>query len=105
MEPWESALGELKAEAQRVFGPRLRRVVLFGSRARGMATPDSDVDVALVLSGPSDPVRDLDAILDAVFEINLRYGELLAVVPISETDWHQASSPLVMNLHREGVEA
>jgi predicted nucleotidyltransferase len=34
-----------------MYGPRLERVVLFGSRARGDAQPDSDYDVAVFLNG------------------------------------------------------
>src|SRR5438445_516464 len=33
------------------FGPRLRMVRLFGSFARGEATEDSDVDVAVIVEG------------------------------------------------------
>jgi predicted nucleotidyltransferase len=36
--------------------PRVRRVYLFGSRAIGEEWPDSDLDLAVVLDGPADPV-------------------------------------------------
>lgn len=39
------------------YGPRVSRVVLFGSRARGEATPESDIDVAVVL----DAIDERDA--------------------------------------------
>ena len=35
-----------------VYGSRLERVMLFGSRARGDARPDSDYDVAVFLRDP-----------------------------------------------------
>jgi predicted nucleotidyltransferase len=35
-----------------VYGSRLERVVLFGSRARGDARPDSDYDIAVFIHGP-----------------------------------------------------
>jgi hypothetical protein len=41
----------------RCFGPLLKTVVLFGSRARGDATPDSDYDIFVVAEGlPENPV-------------------------------------------------
>ena len=36
--------------------PEVRRVYLFGSRAIGEEWPDSDLDLAVVLDGPADPV-------------------------------------------------
>jgi predicted nucleotidyltransferase len=38
-----------------MYGNRLERVVLFGSRARGDAQPDSDYDVAVFLTGMNGP--------------------------------------------------
>jgi uncharacterized protein len=35
----------------------VRRVYLFGSRAAGNEGPDSDLDIAVVLDGPADPVH------------------------------------------------
>jgi predicted nucleotidyltransferase len=36
--------------------PDVRRVYLFDSRAAGNEGPDSDLDIAVVLDGPADPV-------------------------------------------------
>ena len=36
----------------KVYGDKIERVVLFGSRARGDARPGSDYDVAVFLNGP-----------------------------------------------------
>lgn len=36
------------------YGARLERVVLYGSRARGDARPDSDWDVAVFIRDPED---------------------------------------------------
>jgi uncharacterized protein len=42
---FRQALGE-------VYGSKLERVVLFGSRARGDARPDSDYDIAVFIHEP-----------------------------------------------------
>jgi uncharacterized protein len=54
---FRAALGEM-------YGPRLTRVVLFGSRARGDAQPDSDYDVAVFLTPLGDCWRELDRLAD-----------------------------------------
>src|SRR5207247_1562686 len=42
-------LRRLRSELERLYGDRLERVRLYGSRARGDARPDSDWDVAVIL--------------------------------------------------------
>src|ERR1039457_6306237 len=42
-------LRRLRTALDEVYGERIERVVLFGSRARGDARPDSDYDVAVFL--------------------------------------------------------
>jgi hypothetical protein len=39
----EPVLRRLKAELARLYGPRLERVILFGSRARGDARPATPI--------------------------------------------------------------
>lgn len=48
-------LRQHKHELQRRFG--VSRLAIFGSRARGQARPDSDVDVLVTFDGPADSAR------------------------------------------------
>ena len=45
-------LKRFRTALDEIYGDRLERVVLFGSRARGDARPDSDYDVAVFLNEP-----------------------------------------------------
>lgn len=47
--PVSLALDDLKRTLAALYGDRLRDVYLYGSYARGMAGPDSDVDVMIAL--------------------------------------------------------
>src|SRR6266571_2296599 len=54
------------AELRALYGGRLRRVVLFGSWARGDAHPESDIDLLVVLDRVDSPwvgVRRMDHVL------------------------------------------
>ncbi len=58
-------LARIKAELTSLYGARLQRAVLFGSRARGEARDDSDYDVAVFLRDVIDvwPERNRLALL------------------------------------------
>jgi predicted nucleotidyltransferase len=43
-------LAEFKRELARLYGDRLKGVFLYGSRARGEAEPEADVDILLCLT-------------------------------------------------------
>jgi len=47
-----------------IYGARLVRVVLYGSRARGEAGPESDVNVAVFLDALPDRWAELDRLAD-----------------------------------------
>ncbi len=53
-------LERFRAALTEIYGNRLERVVLFGSRARGDAQPDSDYDVAVFLHDMPDRMAELN---------------------------------------------
>ena len=61
------------------LGPRVRKIVLFGSRARGDARADSDYDDVVVVDGRSADVRD--AILAIEVDLMDRFGSTTVRLP------------------------
>jgi predicted nucleotidyltransferase len=56
MEPHNNPiLKRFRTALNEMYGDRLERVVLFGSRARGDADEESDYDIAVFLRDMSDP--------------------------------------------------
>ncbi len=51
MSTTDPVLARFRAAVGELYGERIERVVLYGSRARGDANPDSDYDVAVFLRG------------------------------------------------------
>jgi predicted nucleotidyltransferase len=96
---------EFKEEIEKLYGERLKRVILYGSWARGDATEDSDIDLLIVLGGKVVPGREIDRMIDIITEINLKHDVLLSVYPVSEEDYSTVNSPLLINVRREGVPA
>jgi predicted nucleotidyltransferase len=55
----DPVLPRLRRELITLYGPRLKRTLLYGSRARGDHQADSDYDVLVVLRGPLDYWEEL----------------------------------------------
>jgi len=98
-------LDEFKSELRKLYGSRLCEIILYGSWARNEANSDSDIDIAVVLKGEVRPGVEIGRMIDVITELNLKYGVLLAVYPVSEQDYQTLKSPLLLNLRREGVPA
>lgn len=86
-----------------VYQDRLLRVILYGSRARGEAREDSDVDVLVVLRGPLRPYAEIDRTLDLQMELLDRYGEFVSFIHVSKEEYADTLHPLIRNVHREGL--
>lgn len=98
-------LDEFKTEVRRLYGERVTDIILYGSYARGEARDESDIDVMVVLRGAVAPGREIDRMIDVITDLNLKYGVLLAVVPVSEEKFLRVNSPLLLNVRREGIPA
>jgi len=98
-------LNEFRSEVEKLYGKRLKSIMLYGSWARGDATEESDIDLLIVLGGKVIPEKEIDRMIDAITEINLKYGVLLSVYPISEGNYFTVNSPLLINVRREGIPA
>lgn len=99
----ERVLPELKQTLRNTYGDRLVRLILFGSQARGRAGPESDVDVAVLVDGEIEPTREIDRLGYVLADLNLRYGLLVSVFPLSVQTFEKAEGPFWRNLREEGV--
>lgn len=86
-----------------IYGPRLERVVLFGSHARGDARADSDYDVAIFLRDLTNrraEVKRLTALQDDVMADADPY---IDAIPFPAGAWAERSS-FMHELRREGLD-
>ncbi|MCD6386360.1 nucleotidyltransferase domain-containing protein [Candidatus Sumerlaeota bacterium] len=96
-------LEAFKKEIKKIYGDRLKQIILYGSYARGDATEDSDIDLLIVLEGKVKPGVEIDRMIDVLTEMNLKYGVLISVYPASKEDFKKVNSPLFINVRREGI--
>jgi len=99
------AIDDFSGRVRSLYADRLKGIVLYGSCARAEATADSDIDLAVILSGDICASEEIDRMIDILTDINLKYDVLLSVYPVSEEDYSKRNSPLLMNIRREGIPA
>jgi len=100
----QSAVHDFAKGVRAGLGANLVELRLFGSRARGEAAPDSDIDVLVVVSG--DRVHAEDRVIDVAFDVNLAYDlyispRVVTAASLRDPVWRTTS--FVKSVEREGV--
>ena len=100
------ALHEFVRAVRRTYGDRVKGIYLFGSRARGDHTADSDADVAVVLADGNWRVWDEKMRLaDIEYDIIVDTGVEPQGWPVSESEWRNPelhdNPPLVRAMRRD----
>lgn len=101
--PLETVLRDYRARLEQIYGPRLVRLVLFGSRARGDAEPDSDIDVMIVLEGPLDDWAETQRTTKVTSEVSMRYETDISRMFCTPDDWVRKQSLFYEAVREEGV--
>jgi predicted nucleotidyltransferase len=95
-----------------IFAERVRqefpeaKIWAFGSRARGDAVEESDLDICVVVKNLNK--QKWEAISDIAWEVGFDNDVLISTVKFSTEAFEQgppSESPLVRNIYQEGVPA
>jgi len=74
-------MDKFRAALNALYGERIERVVLYGSRARGDARQDSDYDVAVFLKDMADRWNEIDKIVEIEVGILDETGAVINALP------------------------
>lgn len=96
-------LARFRAALDALYGDRIERVVLFGSRARGDAHPDSDYDVAVFLQDLPDRWREMRRLAALETDILAETGAFIHAMPHPAGSYRERT-PLMHEIRREGID-
>lgn len=81
------------------------KVILYGSRARGDAKPESDYDLLVLTKEPVNWHIE-DAIREKLYTLELETGAVFSIAAFSEEEWNSPlyqAMPFSQNVRREGI--
>ena len=81
------------------------KIILYGSEARGESKPDSDIDVLILVDKESLSCKDITAIMDPIYDIELETGVLISPLVYTQKQWENRpfKTPFYINLMNEGI--
>ncbi|MGC2203705.1 MAG: nucleotidyltransferase domain-containing protein [Stellaceae bacterium] len=86
-----------------IYGDRIERLVLFGSRARGDASEASDYDIAVFLQDLTDRWSEFHRLADLRTDILAETGAFLEARPFRAGSYRDLT-PLMHEIRRDGVD-
>ena len=93
-----------RAALDDMYGERIERVVLFGSRARGHAREDSDYDVAVFLKDLTDRSPELNRLADLSTDFLDETGEFIHAMPYRAGSYNDERMPLMHEIRTDGID-
>ena len=96
-------LQQFRAALTELYGDRIERVVLYGSRARGDAKPDSDYDVALFLKDLTDAWQEIDRLAELQVDLLDATGADVHTMPFAAGSW-ATRTPLMYEIRKDGLD-
>ncbi len=95
-------LQHIKKKLKERYGDGIRKVILYGSYARGDEREDSDVDVMVVISDDLNPREVEDYIEPILGDIFVEDALLISLMAVNESEFNSPYDVMV-NARKEGI--
>ena len=104
----QQALGiaaKVRSELEKLYGQRLSGVYLYGSAARDQLTPDSDIDIAIVLDKLTSRYEEVKRTSKIGSDLTLETSTLVMFFFVDETDFRSGRFAIHRAIKKEGIQA
>jgi predicted nucleotidyltransferase len=96
-------LKRFRAAVGELYGDRIERVVLFGSRARGDAREDSDYDIAVFIKDHGTFFEELHQLAPISVDILLDTGTVISAKPFPAGAYREPTG-FMHDLRQDGID-
>ena len=85
----EGLLAKVRILLERIYGNRLVDIVLFGSFSRDRAREDSDIDIAVVLKGNVETIKEIGRISSLLKELLEKHRGKLEEIKVDASEFNE----------------
>ena len=96
----------LRLQLEEALGPRIREVRIFGSRARGTARPDSDLDLFILLDTSDRQTRRRIGEIAYALEMEHDFDPPISTLVLGEAEFERLISRerrIALDILKEGI--
>jgi predicted nucleotidyltransferase len=99
----DPVLARFRAAMAEIYGDRVERIVLFGSRARGDARPDSDYDVAVFINDGGSFAEESARLAAVSTDILFDTGAVISATPFPAAAYRERTG-FMHELRKDGLD-
>ncbi|VVB87746.1 Nucleotidyltransferase domain protein [uncultured archaeon] len=99
----EEILKRAKSILQKIYGTRLKGIILYGSYARGDAVEGSDIDLIILLDNMQNPIDEIERCSKEIHQLDFVYDTLISIIPFDLKQYNTRRLPIILNAKKEGI--
>ncbi|OGC09108.1 hypothetical protein A2V82_06400 [candidate division KSB1 bacterium RBG_16_48_16] len=85
------------------YGSQFHGLILYGSIARNISDPESDIDLLVLLKKPFDYFSEIKRITEMLYPLQLKSNRLISIKPAAFDEFENGTIQLYRNAKKEGI--